>query len=59
MARTNRHIWVDSMVAHLGSGLEVKWYFSIALVASVCGARLALFATYVISTGRLYISRAL
>ena len=35
MARTNDQIQVDSLVPHLGSHLEVKWYYVIppALVA--------------------------
>ncbi len=43
MARTNRKIQVDSLVPHLGSHLEVKWYYVIPLVAGICGAHLVLF----------------
>ena len=50
MARTNRHVQVDSLVAHLGSVLEVKWYFGITLVAGICGARLVLFVLHPIAT---------
>ena len=43
MARTNRHVQVDSLVARLGGALEVIWNFGILLVASICGVCLVLF----------------
>ena len=41
MARTNRYIQVDSLIAHLGSSLEVEGYYSIPLAAGIYGANLA------------------
>ena len=42
-ARTNDQIQVDSLVTHLGSHLEVKWYYVIPLLAGISSTNLALF----------------
>ena len=44
MASRNRQIQVESLVPHLGSRLNVHWYFVIPLLASIAGVHLALSA---------------
>lgn len=44
MASTNRQIQVESLVPHLGSRLNVHWYFVGPLLAGIAGVHLALFA---------------
>lgn len=43
MASTNRQIQIPSLVPHLGSRLQVHWYYVIFLLASIAGVHLALF----------------
>ena len=50
MATRNPPIRVDSLVPHLGSHVEVKWYYLIPLLAGISGAHLALFLLNVYAT---------
>lgn len=43
MATRNPQISVNGSVPHLGSHVEVKWYYLIPLVAGISGAHLAVF----------------